>query len=126
MEEDISYGGSYLQTQQTVLETDQYTPGTKQTLFQTQRRIIETERNFTETQHDIIETQQKFMETQHSIIETRYLQTMHNTIFAKHKTKCSRLRNAGFVTSYRVFSLTWATSLQLYWNKRKRLHKKRV
>ena len=27
---------------------------------------------------------------------------------------------------YRVFSLTWPASMQIYWNKRKRLHKKRV
>ena len=27
---------------------------------------------------------------------------------------------------YRVFSLTWPGSMQIYWNKRKRLHKKRV
>ena len=27
---------------------------------------------------------------------------------------------------YRVFSLTWPASMQSYWNKRKRLHKKRV
>ena len=27
---------------------------------------------------------------------------------------------------YRVFSLTWSASMQIYWNKRKRLHKKRV
>ena len=27
---------------------------------------------------------------------------------------------------YRVFSLTWPESMQIYWNKRKRLHKKRV
>ena len=26
----------------------------------------------------------------------------------------------------RVFSLTWPTSMQIYWNKRKRLHKKRL
>ena len=26
----------------------------------------------------------------------------------------------------RVFSLTWLASMQIYWNKRKRLHKKRV
>ena len=25
-----------------------------------------------------------------------------------------------------VFSLTWPASMQIYWNKRKRLHKKRV
>ena len=28
--------------------------------------------------------------------------------------------------SYRVFSLTWPAFMQIYWNKRKRLHKKRV
>ena len=27
-------------------------------------------------------------------------------------------------TYYRVFSLTWPASMQIYWNKRKRLHKK--
>ena len=27
---------------------------------------------------------------------------------------------------YRVFSITWPASMQIYWNKRKRLHKKRV
>ena len=27
---------------------------------------------------------------------------------------------------YSVFSLTWPASMQTYWNKRKRLHKKRV
>ena len=27
---------------------------------------------------------------------------------------------------YRVFSLTWQASMQIYWNKRKRLHKKSV
>ena len=26
----------------------------------------------------------------------------------------------------RAFSLTWPASMQIYWNKRKRLHKKRV
>ena len=26
----------------------------------------------------------------------------------------------------RVFSLTWPASMQIYWNKRERLHKKRV
>ena len=30
------------------------------------------------------------------------------------------------MTGYRVFSLTWPASMQIYWNKRKRLHKKRV
>ena len=28
--------------------------------------------------------------------------------------------------TYRVFSLTWLPSMQIYWNKRTRLHKKRV
>ena len=28
--------------------------------------------------------------------------------------------------AYRVFPLTWPASIQMYWNKRKRLHKKRV
>ena len=27
---------------------------------------------------------------------------------------------------YSVFSLMWPASMQIYWNKRKRLHKKRV
>ena len=30
------------------------------------------------------------------------------------------------VIRYRAFSLTWPASMQIYWNKRKRLHKKRV
>ena len=30
------------------------------------------------------------------------------------------------MTSYRVFSLTWPASMQIYWNKRKCLQKKRV
>ena len=32
----------------------------------------------------------------------------------------------GLDKEYRVFSLTWSASMQIYWNKRKRLHKKRV
>ena len=36
------------------------------------------------------------------------------------------LRKLNFQAFYRVFSLTWPTSMQIYWNKRKRLHKKRV
>ena len=35
-------------------------------------------------------------------------------------------RYSSIIVYYRVFSLTWATSMQIYWNKRKRLHKKRV
>ena len=30
------------------------------------------------------------------------------------------------LAGYSVFSLTWPASMQIYWNKRKRLHKKRV
>ena len=30
------------------------------------------------------------------------------------------------LVSISVFSLTWPVSMQIYWNKRKRLHKKRV
>ena len=48
-----SYGGPYLQTQQTILESHQYIPGAQQTLLQ--------------TQHGIIETQQKFMEKEHRV-----------------------------------------------------------
>ena len=42
-------------------------------------------------------------------------------IFSQQITK-------GFVVTkvYRVFSLKWPTSMQIYWNKRKRLHKKRI
>ena len=36
----------------------------------------------------------------------------------------SLICSCGF--TYRVFSLTWSASMQIYWNKRKRLHKKRV
>ena len=35
-------------------------------------------------------------------------------------------RNRCNVSCHRVFSLTWPASMQIYWNKRKRLHKKRV
>ena len=39
----------------------------------------------------------------------------------------SRLRHAiKWHQYYRVFSLTWPVSMQMYWNKRKPLHKKRV
>ena len=31
-----------------------------------------------------------------------------------------------FLTRYRVFSLAWPASMQIYWNKRKHLHEKRV
>ena len=34
--------------------------------------------------------------------------------------------NLSSLSIYWVFSLTWPASMQIYWNKRKRLHKKRV
>ena len=40
-------------------------------------------------------------------------------------TKCW-VPHQGQPVSYRVFSLTWPASTQMYWNKRKRLRKKRV
>ena len=43
------------------------------------------------------------------------------TVFLRKATAC-----AVRVEWYRVFSLTWPASMQIYWNKRKRLHKKRV
>ena len=43
---------------------------------------------------------------------------------------CLQSRKRGFLIwqsqIYRVFSLTWPAYMQIYWNKRKRLHKKRV
>ena len=38
------------------------------------------------------------------------------------KDICISLRNC----VYRAFSLAWPASMQIYWNKRKRLHKKRI
>ena len=35
-------------------------------------------------------------------------------------------REIAIKLNYRVFSLTWQASTQIYWNKRKRLHKKGV
>ena len=39
---------------------------------------------------------------------------------------CSQAIPKPLTKMYRVFSLTWPASMQIYWNKRKRLHKKRV
>ena len=39
------------------------------------------------------------------------------------KDSWEKLKN---VSRKRAFSLTWPASMQIYWNKRKRLHKKRV
>ena len=46
--------------------------------------------------------------------------TLSSNSFKKH------LRPLSCPPCYRVFSLTWPASMQIYWNKRKRLHKKRV
>ena len=48
-----SYGGPYLQTQQTILESHQYIPGAQQTLLQTQHGIIETQQTFMEKEHRV-------------------------------------------------------------------------
>ena len=50
------------------------------------------------------------------LLTTGILQNMEICILSSQKTS----------SSYRVFSLTWPASMQIYWNKRKRLHKKRV
>ena len=44
----------------------------------------------------------------------------HTWIVVPMKWYCSK-----YCSEYRVFSLTWPASMQIYWNKRKRLHKKR-
>ena len=44
-----------------------------------------------------------------------YYDTIHLNTMLYHSRQCNR-----------VFSLTWPASMQIYWNKRKRLHKKRV
>ena len=67
---------SNLQTQQTVLETRKYIPGTQQTLFQTQQLTL-----FTKIQHNICKTQHIFPKAQNNICETQ--------------NKILRLRNAG-------------------------------
>ena len=49
-------------------------------------------------------------------------------IFSCHsrRSKNPFFLNSDCFGSCRVFSLTWPASIQIYWNKRKRLHKKRV
>ena len=44
-----------------------------------------------------------------------YYDKIHLNTMLYHSRQCNR-----------VFSLTWPASMQIYWNKRKRLHKKRV
>jgi len=59
------YGGPYLQTQQTILET--------------QHNIFETQVNICDTQHKITEAQVSICETQHKIIETQRKINYQNT-----------------------------------------------
>jgi len=54
---------------------------------------------------------------------------MHEVRGAFHSTKIPVWNFGNFSSPmelYRVFSLTWPASMQISWNKRKRLHKKRV
>ena len=120
----VTHGGPYLQTQQTlfqtqhsiikaqqtIIETQHSIIWTQQTVIETQHSIIEAQHNIMETQHSIIETQHNIMETQHNVIDTQHsiIQTQHNvtskhnanlpkhnTIFARHNSKCFRLLYAG-------------------------------
>ena len=65
------------------------------------------------------------------VISSRYLRTMGKEFIFQFSRR-SWGRNAWrtpkkvCVGGYRVFSLTWPAYMQIYWNKRKRLHKKRV
>ena len=47
-------------------------------------------------------------------------------LFLSEIKKTTTLKILYTVDVYRVFSLTWPTSMKIYWNKRKCLHKKRV
>ena len=44
----------------------------------------------------------------------------------QNKVNSSLVSNCKCKMGYRAFLLTWPASMQIYWNKRKRLHKKRV
>ena len=48
--------------------------------------------------------------------------------YCAHNCKCLSKKGEIYLKfwTYRVFSLTWPASMQIYWNKRKSLHKKRV
>ena len=52
---------------------------------------------------------------QGTINNAMYYDTIHLNAMLYHSRQCNR-----------VFSLTWPASMHIYWNKRKRLHKKRV
>ena len=49
-----------------------------------------------------------------------------NNINSLHDFLMTWRRLSSPVVFYSVFSLTWPAAVQIYWNKRKRLHKKRV
>ena len=48
------------------------------------------------------------------------------TIFSSKLTFANKALKGAMLCTYRVFSLTWPAYMQIYWNKRKRLHNKRV
>jgi len=48
------------------------------------------------------------------------------TIFSSNVTFASKALKGAMLCTYRVFSLTWPAYMQINWNKKKRLHKKRV
>ena len=54
-----------------------------------------------------------------------YVRT-HIKITQQWKSTFKPCFHACVISVYRVFSLTWPASMQIYWNKRRRLHKKRV
>ena len=54
-------------------------------------------------------------------LKCKFRRGLHEGVDDFVRTKISWMH-----TIYRVFSLTWPASMQTYWNKRKRLHKKRV
>ena len=49
-----------------------------------------------------------------------------NPVFSFVPRKFAQLLGTCVKRLYRVFSLMWPASVQIYWNERKRLHKKRV
>ena len=69
------------------------------------------------------------MSSRRSVHFNRHLEIVDRVINSLLKEK---LIQFGFIVSaateraYRVFSLTWPASMQIYWNKRNPLHEKRV
>ena len=58
-------------------------------------------------------------------VQKRVVRIMSRSAFDAHtNTLFKNLKILNFEN--RLFSLTWSASMQIYWNKRKRLHKKRV